>query len=281
MTENSHPLELVLHPSDALPDPRVTASVHNSTAKRVFLQIKVPEVFAVSAKLLDDAGEPVEGMHDWAAMGKPLMDHRFHELSPGTALALDTFAMDDAHSQARGGGMTWDLREQRGRTVTLTYTFRAGCDERTTDAPSNTLLQADSARPKKVKDVFCGELVSSPVSIDVPPWTRDNVLWTLEREPVISGDAYLYLTTDALIHAAEKVRQNAAFSLGELGRPEAAIALIPLLEDPVREVRGTAARSLGELKNPAALPALQAASSTEGDDWVRGAIFRAIKALEG
>ena len=281
ITENSRPLELILHPGDALPDPRVTASVHNPTSKRVFLQIKVPEVFALSAELLDDSGKPVEGMHDWATRGAPFMDHRFHELEAGAALAMDTFAMDDARSQATGGGMTWDLREQRGRTVTLTYTFQASCEGRTTDPPSNTLLQTDSARPKKVKDVFCGELVSPPLAIDVPPWTRDNVLWTLEREPVISGDAYPTLTTDALTHASEQVRQNAAFSLGELGRAEAATALVPLLADPVREVRGSAARTLGKLNNPAALDALHAAKDSEQDDWVRSMIYKAIKAIDG
>ena len=129
MTENSHPLVLVLHTSHALPEIRVTASVHNPTSKRIYLQIKTPEVYVVSATLVDDADQPVEGMHDWANKGAAITDHRFEGIQPGAALALDTFALDDAHSDARGGGMTWDLREQRGRTVVLTYTFRASCDE--------------------------------------------------------------------------------------------------------------------------------------------------------
>ncbi len=278
--ETSHPLEFVLESGAGEAGLLVTASVHNPTSKRVFLQITTPEVFAVSADLTHADGTPVEGMHTWATRGKPFMDHRFHELPAGGSLALDSFAIRDDQSLATGGGWRWDLRQQRGQTLRLTFSFTQDCDGRTTDPPSSSLLHSTSARPKKLKDIFCGELVSPPLEVAVPPWTRDNVLSTLLREPVLDEDAYDILVDDALTHGTDAVRENAVYSLGEIARPAAAVPLAPLLGDPDREVRGYTARALGSLKNREALPALKAALEKEQDDWVRGAIFRAIEALE-
>jgi hypothetical protein len=280
MTENSHPLELVLQAVEDAANPRVEASIHNPTGKRVFVQIKVPEVFAISARLTDAGGADVEGMHTWANKGAAQVTHRFEELAPGESLLLDSWAFRDDQSTALGGGWRWDLREQRGQTLGLVFTFRQECAERTTDPPDTPLLVASSSRPRKVKDIFCGELASPPLSIEVPPWTRENVLSTLLHEPVESADAYEILVADALTHESEPVRQNAAYSLGQIGRPEAAIPLAALLADPNREARGYAARALGTLKNPEVLPALKAAMDREQDDWVKGAIWNAIEALE-
>ena len=280
MTENSHPLELVLLPTEGPFGPQVEASVHNPASRRVFLQVTTPEVFAISAELTADGGERVDGMHTWATRGRPMMGHTFYEIPAGESLAIDSFQIHEAESRAAGGGWNWDLREQRGKSVYLTFSFTQDCDGRTTELPNTPLRQTTAPRPKKLGAIFCGTLVSAPMEIAIPPWDRENVLATLQREPVVANDAYDVLTTDALAHESESVRQNAAFSLGELGRPEAAVHLAPLLLDPNREVRGYAARSLGTLKNPDVLPALEAALPREQDDWVRDAIARAIHATE-
>jgi hypothetical protein len=280
--DNTHPLAMTLTSSAGGPGRGLLldAAVHNPTSRRIFLQVTTPDVFAIHATFVDAAGEPVEGMHTWANKGAPFRSHRFHELAGGEALVLDQFELIDAESRATGGGMRWDLRSYRGQTLALTFTFSQECSERTTERPDSPIVAVDSARPKRIKDVFCGELTTPIVEVVVGPWTRDNVLATLAREPILDPDAYDLLVADALTHESEMVRQHAAFSLGEIGRDEAAGALIPLLTDPVREVRGTAARSLGNLGNPEALPALEAAKTREQDDWVRGTIYRAIDACQ-
>ncbi len=276
--DNTHPLEMTLKPSAAGPGRGLLldAAVHNPTSRRVFLQVTTPDVFAIRATFVDAAGEPVEGMHTWANRGAPFRSHRFFEIAGGESVHLDQFELIDDESRATGGGMRWDLRSYRGQTLALAFTFSQDCTERTTELPEIPLIAGESARPKRIKDVFCGELATQVVEVVVGPWTRDNVLATLVREPILDPAAYDLLVAGALIHESGMVRQHAAFSLGEIGRAEAASALIPLLTDPVREVRGTAARSLGDLGNPDALPALEAARTREQDDWVRGAIYRAI-----
>ncbi len=280
MTENSHPLELDLRAADGEYGPGATASIHNPTSKRVFVQIKEPDVYVISARLTGEDGADVEGMHTWANKGAARETHYFEEVGPGASLELGQFHVRDDQSMATGGGWRWDVRDHRGRSVQLVYTFRADCAERTVDPPDEPLMQSRSAKPRKVKDVFCGELFSPPLSVPIPPWTRDNVLSTLVREPVESPEAYDFLIADALVHESDKVRENAAYSLGQLGRPEAAVPLAALLTDPDREARGYAARALGTLGNPDVLPALKTAMEREQDDWVKGAIWNAIKALE-
>jgi len=282
VTESSHPLEMVLVPSAGGTGRGLLLDVvvHNPTPRKVFLQTVTPEVFAIHTSFVDGEGEPVEGMHTWATRGRPMMSHRFFEIAAGESLHLDQFELIDAESRATGGGMRWDVRSYRGQTLKLSFTFSQDCSGRTTEQPDMLLRLDEPVHPKRLKDVFCGKLTTPEVAVTVPPWTRASVLATLVRDPVTDEAAYDVLISDALGHEAEAVRQNAAFSLGEIGRPEAAAALVPLLTDPVREVRGYAARSLGDLRNPVALPALEAASTHEQDDWVRGAIFRAIEACQ-
>lgn len=280
MTENSHPLEIRFEPAEGERGLTLDVVVHNPTSRKVFLQIVSPEVLAIEATLTGATAEPVEGMHNWANRGFMHKSHLFHEIPPGGAHPLDRFELIDAETRATGGAMRWDLREHRGETVRLSFTFTADCVDRTTDLPEEPLLQSQSARPKRTKDVFCGTLTSPVHEIAVPPWTQDNVLTTLVREPVLDPAAYDWMVPAALTHESEKVRQTAAFSLGEIGRVEAAVALVPLLTDPVREVRGSAARAMGSLGNPEVLPALEAVSTREQDSWVRGRIFDAIKTCQ-
>ena len=112
-------------------------------------------------------------------------------------------------------------------------------------------------------------LLLAGVSAAATPWSgpRESDLWF--------GGATAEAWIEALSSSDPRLRQRAAWSLGELESRAAVDPLIGLLQDSVPAVRGVAAWALGEIKSLDALPSLYRALS-DSDPVVREMVVRAV-----
>lgn len=130
----------------------------------------------------------------------------------------------------------------------------------------------------RVPDGSAALRLASPAAAAALTRARRAALRGLGRSGVSERAGPALAGPHGLGHPDFRLRAVAAEAIGQLGRDDAARALLPALKDPAAEVRWTAARALGRVGNPAVAEPLVALFG-DADSRVRAATATALADL--
>ena len=120
------------------------------------------------------------------------------------------------------------------------------------------------------------EALSAALRSDASEKVRETAAWALGER----GDrSAIPALVAALGSRNVEIRRKAVWAMGEIGPKSAPPELIAMLKDPDEDVRATTAWALHEIEDPAAVPGLQAALNAEKDESMQELYIRALGAI--
>lgn len=235
-------LNLFVERTNNSDDPAITyvARIKNESDK--LLQLPVNNRGEKTGFILTDAdNQPlvdVEDMRSLRGMAEPQLSE-YVTLQPGEIFDADYWSFNDRMSNAIGGPLFWRLSAYRGKTVQVSYVFEP-----------ETHAQVNSEAPVSGIDVIREVLKSEPVSVSIPVWTAENIRSHLELVGPL-GLPELFSHLKKLVKDdVSKVRENTAYSLGEIEHVETARLIEKLLKDKDRDVQVAALTAAEKRKDP-------------------------------
>jgi beta-lactamase regulating signal transducer with metallopeptidase domain/HEAT repeat protein len=183
--------------------------------------------------------------------------------SPDRSALLTRVLRTDPDASVRRSA-AWALAHTGGEDAVLVATLGSDVDAEVREMAAWALAESSHA------DVAAA--LASALRKDTSDDVRQTAAWALGHVRAPDLQALLQATTDR----SSDVRQAALWAIGQQELRQAPPALTTALRDGNPEVRLVAAWALGEIQDPATEPALAAAFSSERDEDVRRALFRAL-----